>query len=178
MAAAALYGEWPPPFLWGPPAGGFSPALRRGRLSAASFFALFLFDLRHVLAAVARHPGMVASRRGAGGERGKPLYTPYDPRTPLARVAAGVTVACRVPCLPLAAGGKSARIFPRCGRYARLLRRSRVAGIVSAPRLAGLMGFFSAFALKGGERRLLFVMQRSDRGQACFSRWSFAAVQQ
>ena len=47
--------------------------------------------------------------------------------------------------------GQSARIFPLRGRYARLLRRSRVAGIASAPRLAGLMGTFPAFALRDGE---------------------------
>ena len=38
---------------------------------------LFLF--RCWLAAAARHPGVVASRRGAGGERGMPLYTPLRP---------------------------------------------------------------------------------------------------
>ena len=44
-------------------------------------------------------------------------------------------------------GGRSARIFPLRGRYARLLRRSRVAGIASAPRLARLTGHFSGLCL-------------------------------
>ena len=177
MAAAALYGEWPPPFC----GGRRLVASARHSGVVASRRHLFLRSFFLISATFWRlQPGIRAwSPSGEGqGVRGGTLYTPYDPRTPLARVAAGVTVACRVPCPSLAAGGKSARIFPRCGRYARLLRRSRVAGIASAPRLAGLMGFFSAFALKGGERRLLFVMQRSDGWQACFSRWSFAAVQQ
>ena len=70
----------------------------------------FSFFFRRWIADIARLPGRVASRRGAGGERGKPLYTPYDPRTPLVRMAMGVTVVCRVPWLPLAAGAIGAHL--------------------------------------------------------------------
>ena len=110
------------------------------------------FFFRRWITDIARHPGRVASRRGAGGERGKPLYTPYDPRTPLVRMAKGVTVVCRVPWLPLAAGGnRRASSRTTRGRYARLLRRSRCAGIASAPRLAGLVGLVAVRASASGE---------------------------
>ena len=74
--------------------------------------AFFLSYFRRWLAAVARHLGVVASRRGAGSERGKPLYTPYDPRTPLVRGVEGVSIACRIPCPPLAAGGQVGAHLP------------------------------------------------------------------
>ena len=57
-------------------------AARRWRRSARSG-ACFLFSFFRWLADVARRLGVVASRRGAGDERGKPLYTPYDPLHPL-----------------------------------------------------------------------------------------------
>ena len=57
--------------VWSPPGGG-----QGGR-------GCFLFLFLRWLADAARHPGLVASRRGAGDERGKPLYTPYDPLHPL-----------------------------------------------------------------------------------------------
>ena len=87
----------------------------------------FSFSLLRRLAAAARHQGVVASRRGAGGERGRPLYTPYDPLHPLVRVAEGGPVVCRIPCPPLAAGAVGAHLpasraicapaaaLPRCG---------------------------------------------------------------
>ena len=59
--------------------------------------------------------------------------------------------------------GQSAHIFPLRGRYVRLLRRSRVAGITSAPRLAGVRDTFPACALRGGERSPVPPGHRSDR---------------
>ena len=43
------------------------PAVRRGRLPAASFFAFFLSNFRQFLAASARHPGVVACAAGGRG---------------------------------------------------------------------------------------------------------------
>ena len=62
-----------------------SAARRWGRSarSGACFLPSFLPSFFRWLADVARHPGLVASRRGAGDERGQPLYTPYDPLHPL-----------------------------------------------------------------------------------------------
>ena len=81
-----------------------------------------------------------------GGTPLHPLRPPYSP------CPCGGRSLCRMTCTLSAARrrGQSARIFPLRGRYARLLRRSRVAGITSASRLAGLMGLFAAFALSGG----------------------------
>ena len=64
--------------------------------------------------------------------------------------------------------GQSARIFPLRGRYARLLRRSRVAGIAFAPRLAGLVGFFSVCALRGGEHFLMYEDSIMTDGEQIF----------
>ena len=146
-------GAWSPaPFVFSPLAGGFSPASGRGRiLFSFFFFATGLWLL----------PGIRAwspARRAAGGERGVPLYTPYDPRTPPCPCGGGRR--CRMSCTLSAARrrGRSAQIFPLRGRYARLLRRSRCAGIAFAPRLAGRMGLFSAFALRGGE----FLLRYED----------------
>ena len=55
---------------------------RRGA-GLVSFLPSFLPSFFRWLADVARRLGVVASRRGAGDERGKPLYTPYDPLHPL-----------------------------------------------------------------------------------------------
>ena len=93
------------------PLGGAYPLMRRLSSDGDPFSSLFRW-----LAASARHRGVVASRRGAGGERGVPLYAPYDPRTPPCLVEKGGAVVSRVPCPPLAAGGKSARIFPSFAR--------------------------------------------------------------
>ena len=135
------------------------------------FLRFFFFSFLFLLFAHGFSPasGRGRLRGGRQGVRGaSPSTPPTTPVLPLVRVAEGATVACRIPCPPLAAGGKSARIFPLRGRYARLLRRSRVAGIASAPRLAGLVGIFWAFALKGGERSPLFVMQRKRWGTKSF----------
>ena len=51
----------------------------RGASSSSFFFLIFAAGLQ-------LQPGIRAwspARRAAGGERGEPLYTPYDPRTPL-----------------------------------------------------------------------------------------------
>ena len=91
-----------------------SAARRRGQVGAG----LGDFSLLFFVAGWRLQPGAWAwspARRAAGGERGGPLYTPYNPLHPLVRVAKGVTVACRIPCPPLAAGGRSAQgwgIFP------------------------------------------------------------------
>ena len=78
---------WPPPCKGGAQPteltahdSAFLPDTRGGvKRSWGMFFFLFL----RWIADAARHPGVVASRRGAGDERGKPLYTPYDPLHPL-----------------------------------------------------------------------------------------------
>lgn len=82
-----------------------------------------------------------------GGTPLHPLRPPYSP------CPCGGGRLCRMSCTLSAARrrGQSARIFPLRGRYARLLRRSRVAGIASAPRLAGLLRIFPACALSGRE---------------------------
>ena len=71
------------------------------RCKRREFFSFFVTAHRLQPSARAWSP----ARRAAGGERGEPLYTPYNPLHPLVRVASGVTVACRIPCPPLAAGG-------------------------------------------------------------------------
>ena len=64
-------------------------ASRRGEaLFPSCFFSRWMTD-------AARHLGVVASRRGAGGERGRPLYTPYDPLLPCPR---GERRHCRMTC--------------------------------------------------------------------------------
>ena len=127
----------------------------------------FCFFLRW-LAASARCPG-VASRRhplfffdtglwllpgiwawsppgeGQGVRGGTPLHPLRPPYSPC---PCGGGRRCRMSYTLAVArrGGRSARIFPLCGRYARLLRRSRCAGIAFAPRLAGLVGFFGGLS--------------------------------
>ena len=71
-------------------------------------------------------------------------------------------------------GGRSARIFPLCGRYARLLRRSRCAGIAFAPGSLGVWDFLGRSRCAGGAV-YLFVTQRNDRAETCFFCWMAAA---
>ena len=159
-----------------PPAGGYGPASRLGRLPArdrraysagcANFFCRRPAD-------TARHRGWVASRRGiegptlqaapifsAAGQRIRPgieVGSPpgegqgvrgaspsTPPTTPYSPCPEGEGHLYRMmyPTLPLAAGGnRCASSRALRGRYAHLLRRSRLAGIASAPRLAGTVEF-------------------------------------
>ena len=93
-----------------------SAARRWGRSarSGACFLPSFLPSFFRWLADVARHPGLVASRRGAGDERGKPLYTPYDPLHPLSawRRASLSHVVYPVRRSPLGAVGAERGLFP------------------------------------------------------------------
>ena len=122
---------------------------RSGRVTcaAASSFLFFFFGTGLWLL-----PGIRAGSppgEGQGVRGGTPLHPLRPPYSPC---PCGGRSLCRMTCTLSAARrrGQSARIFPLRGRYARLLRRSRVAGITSAFRLAGLMGLFAAFALSGG----------------------------
>ena len=145
-------------FIFLPLAGGFSPAWGRGSLR-----------------------GWRQGVRGAC-----PSTPPTTPVHPLCPCGGGRL--CRATCTQSSARrrGRSARIFPLRGRYARLLRRSRVAGIASAPRLAGLLGTFPACALSGGEHFPLdgahsSVRRVSPDGGAFFSslfRWLAASGRQ
>ena len=95
-----------------------------------------------------------------------PLYTPYDPRTPPCPRGEGRS--CRITCTLSAArrrGPRRASSRASPGRYARLLRRSRVVGIASAPRLAGLLRTFPARALSG--REYFSWMARNPRCGGC-----------
>ena len=100
---------------------------------------------------------------GGQGMRGASPSTP--PTTPYTPCPRGEGRHCRMSCTLSAARrwGQAARIFPRCGRYARLLRRSRCAGIASAPRLAGTAGYFPACALRDGQHPPYETFSRARR---------------
>ena len=85
MVASRRATEWRPAGQWAlcvkvlfPLACGCCPALGRGRLPAGDRMAA----RRAVPVRRRRSLTGIDSRDGAGGERGVPLYTPYDPRTP------------------------------------------------------------------------------------------------
>ena len=103
------------------------------------------------IADVARRLGVVASRRGAGDERGKPLYTPYDPYTPCLR---GGGRPCRMLCTLSAARrwGRSARIFPCFARVicAPAAALPRCGDRLRAP-ACWWAGCFPVCTLSGGE---------------------------
>ena len=118
------------------------PSDRRKVISSVSAYKRFFLPLACGFSPASGCGSLRGWRQGVRGA--SPSTPPATPVLPL--VSCGGGRRCRMSYTLSAARrmGQSARIFPLRGRYARLLRRSRVAGIASAPRLAGLV-FFSGF---------------------------------